>query len=116
MKRDMSKKAVQERKVERAIEDSLSKLQVLTRIYIGERAIKRGDTIPHEEVWKKFKKKYAFKLTAKTKASIAKDLFEETQTNNPQLLNYVIRLIELRDELFKRPMPKKFPSPFSNHL
>ena len=115
-KRDISKKAMQERKIERSIHKALSDLQVLTSIYMGEREIARGDTIPHEEVWKKFKKKYKFKLSCKSKENIKKDLFEFTQTNNVQLLEYVIRLIELRDELFKRPSPKRFPSPLPNHL
>ena len=116
MKRDMSKKAVQERKVEQSIHKALSDLQVLTSVYMGERAIARGDNIPHEEVWKKFKDKYKFKLSPKAKTSIARDLLEHTQTNNPQLVDYVVRLVECRDELFKRPLPKRFPSPLPNHL
>lgn len=116
MKRDMSKKAVQERKVEQSIHKALSDLQVLTSVYMGERAIARGDTIPHEEVWKRFKDKYKFELSSKDRGRIIKDLFEHTQTNNPQLAEYVIRLIECRDELFKRPLPKRFPSPLPNHL
>lgn len=108
----MSWKSMQERKMEKLIHKALSDLQVLTSVYIGEREITRGDTVPHKEVWKRFKEKYAFKLTAEAKASIAKNLFEETQTNNPQLLNYVIHLIEQRDELFKGPSS----SPLPNHL
>jgi hypothetical protein len=110
-------KVQQERKVERAIHKALSDLQVLTGIYIGEREIERGDTTPAEEVWKKFKKKYAFKLPDKNKENIKREIKRIMILHDEVgLCNYVFQLLERRDEIFKQKHPKMYPSPYPNHL
>ena len=119
MKKDMSKKAKNERRTEKLIHKALSDLQVLTRIYIGEREIARGDTIPHEVVWKRFKEKYAFKLKDKEKRDIKKEIEEKIYRSAidqaKQITAYVIHLLENRDTIYKRSLPKSFPSPLPNH-
>lgn len=114
-------KAIQERKVEKLIHKALSDLQVLTSAYMGERAVARGDYIPHEEIWKKFKDKYKFKLTEaekrKMKRGIKELLAESKEHQHADLLaSYFTFLLENREEVYKRPLPKRFPSPLPNHL
>jgi hypothetical protein len=111
----VSNKVLRERKVERAIHKALRDLQLLTGIYIGERQIERGDTIPHEEVWKRLKEKYQFKLSDKEKNKIRRVL-ENEDCEREEIAYYVFGLIEKRDEKFKRRKPKMYPSPYPNHL
>src|SRR5271165_6637200 len=99
--KDLSEQAEKERKVEQLIHKAFTDLQIYTSMYMGERSIARGDSIPHEKLWKMFKKKYAFKLSKKERSGIKNQLEDLTQTINPQLTDYVISLVEQRDQLYK---------------
>jgi len=112
-------KEAKERKIEQEIHKCLSNLQVFLAMYIGEREIERGDTVPLEEVWKKIKEKYAFKLSDKDKYEIKKKIRKITDKNNfyeIDLFNCIFSLLEHRDELFRKKHPKMYPSPYQNHL
>lgn len=103
----------EERKIEKEISKKVNELQLLLGMYIGEHQIKRGDTIPMEDVWKKFKDKYKFKLSDNDKRNINKKIKDDKN-----LSEFIFDLIENRDDIFKKNIkkPKMYPSPYPNHL
>lgn len=119
-KAEDSSKIAHERKVEQGIHKAITDLQLLTGIYIGERQIARGDAIPQEEVWKKLKEKFKFKIDKKSRENIKQTMLKIITEDvsysyiSEELTKYVVNLLEKRDELFKRKHPRKYPSPYPN--